>query len=318
MKEKIKKAANFLKDNDNFCFLCHKNLDGDTFGAAYALYYAVLGLNKKSIVKTFENETNEKFSFLLSVNNNIAADEDFEIKNYVAVDVADLHMLEEQFLHKEISLVIDHHESNLLDAKISCVDAKMAASCELVYLILKELNVKITKNIANCLYLGIVTDTGCFKYENTTPLTHSIAADLIAKGAQHFNINFYIFDKKTKARLKLEGLILDSLEYYFNDRVVIVFITDDMILQSKASEEDQMSVAQISSCFDEAFFAITAREQEQGFKISVRTKKEYDACLLCKCFGGGGHKKAAGCFIKGRKLKVKEQILNKIKEEFSF
>ncbi len=312
----VKRAANFLRCNDNFCFLCHKNLDGDTFGAAYALYYALEGLNKKCIVKTFKQETNEKFSFLLSIHDN--KELDFKIENYVAVDVADLHMLEDAFMHEEISLVIDHHESSSICAKISCVDSKMAASCELVYLILKELQINITKTIANCLYLGVVTDTGCFKYENTTDLTHTIAADLIKLGAEHFKINFCIFEKKTKERLTLEKMMLNSLEYYFNDRVIFVLITNDMILKSKASEEDQMGVAQISSCFDRAFFAITAKQQDQGFKISVRTKNDYNAGLFCQHFGGGGHKKAAGCFIKGEASEVKEKILNKIKEEFSF
>lgn len=313
MENKIKKVAEFIKKNNNFCFLCHKRLDGDTLGAAYSLYYACLTLNKNSVVKTYEDEVSQKFSFIYP---EIEVVEKFKIEHYVSVDVADLDLLEEGYKNKKISLCIDHHETNAIEADLKCVDEKSAATCEIIYLILKELGVKINKKIADCLYLGISTDTGCFKYQNVTSKTHKIAADLIEFGADFYNINFNVFDKKSKNRLRLEAEVIKNLEYYFDDRFVIVFITKEIMNRSRASLEDCGSVSYIAASFEDALIAITAKEEKDGFKISVRTKGCFDASLFCKRFNGGGHKKAAGCFIEGKKEEVLEKLLKASKEEF--
>lgn len=315
MENKIKKAAEFIKKNNNFCFLCHKRLDGDTLGAAYSLYYACLILNKNSVVKTYEDEVSQKFSFIYPEKDVV---EEFEIEHYVSVDVADLNLLEESYKNKKISLCIDHHETNRIEADLKCVDEKSAATCEIVYFILKELGVKINKKIADCLYLGISTDTGCFKYQNVTQKTHKIAADLIEFGADFYNINLNAFDKKSKNRLKLEAQVIKNLKYYFEDRLVVVFITKDIINSSGASLEDCGSVSYIAASFEDALVSITAKEEKNGFKISVRTKGFCNASLFCRRFNGGGHKKAAGCFIEGEKEEVLEKLLKASSEEFKF
>lgn len=315
MENEIKKAANFIRNNDNFCFLCHKRLDGDTLGAAYSLYFACDVLNKNSVVKTYEDEVSEKFSFIYPERSEI---QKFDIKHYVSVDVADLNLLEEDFKNEKISLCIDHHETNTIMADFKCVDEKSAATCEIIYLILKELGVKIDKKIANCLYLGISTDTGCFKYQNVTKRTHEIAANLIELGADFYNINFNAFDRKSKNRLRLEGEVIKNLKYYFEDRCVIVFITKDIINRVGATLEDCSSVSYIAASFEEALIAITAKEEKNGFKISVRTRDFCDASLFCKRFNGGGHKRAAGCFIEGEKEEVLEKLLKALNEEFNF
>lgn len=311
---KIKKAAEFLKNNNCFCFLCHKNLDGDTLGASYSLHYALNQLNKKSIVKTVGKEPFENFKSLLKIEQK---EEDFLIEHYVTVDVASLTLLEQNF-NQKISLSVDHHKSFNINCNLKCVDEFAAASCEIVYLILKELEVKITKQIANCLYLGISTDTGCFKFSNTTAKTHKIAAELIEKGADFSKINYYMFDRKTKERLKLEKSVLENLEYYFNDLVALVFITNEIIFSTKSLKEDLNSIAHIAYSFKDAVFSVTAKQEQEGFKISVRTKNNWDAGLFCEKFGGGGHKNAAGCFIKGNLKLVKARLLAALKEELKF
>lgn len=318
MKKAIVKAAEFLKKNDCFCFLCHRRLDGDTLGAALSLYYACIFMGKQGVIRTYQGESLEKFSFLYPNECFYEKGGDFKVKHYVSVDVADYKLLEQEFNNVEFSLSIDHHEINRLKAKIECVDKKRAATCEIVYLILKELKIKITKNIADCLYLGIVTDTGSFKYQNVSSTTHKIVARLIEKGADFHKISSVAFNRKTKKRLKLEKEVISNLEYYFDDRVVIVFITDDMIKRANATKEDCNSVSYIAASFEDAFFAITATQEEDGFKISVRSKGEYDSSLFCKKYGGGGHKKAAGCTIKGGKETVLKSMLKELKECFKF
>ena len=254
MKLEIKKAAEFLKSNDNFCFLCHKNLDGDTFGACYGLKIALKQLGKKGIVKTYKNEVVEKFFTVCDIAKQEKEDY-FNIMHYIAVDVASLNLLEETFEKKKISLCIDHHKTNKIFANLKCVIKDAAATCEIIYLILKELNLEITKIIANCLYLGIASDCGCFKYENTTATTHKIAAELIEKGADFSRINFEIFDLKTKKMLNLQGEILKNLEFYFKGAVIIVFITKSTIEKFQLSKDDSSFVAGFIACVEDVLVA---------------------------------------------------------------
>ena len=312
--EDVKKVAYLLKTNNNYCFLCHKNLDGDAFGACYALKYALEQLGKSSVVRTYNGEFVEKFAYLCSVEKYESCN--FKIENYVTVDVADLSLLEEEFSKTYIFLCIDHHKTNKVPAKFKCVDFTAAACCEIIYNILKELNVKITKHIANCLYLGIASDSGCFKFENTTAKTHIIAAELIEKGADFADINFKIFDCKTVEKLNLEKEIIENLKFYFNGAVAIVFITEQIIKKTNATKEDCSSVSNIAAGIDKVLVAITAKQEENFFKISVRSKKGFDASSFCAKFGGGGHERAAGCLIKGEKEFVLKELHKALKGEF--
>lgn len=307
-------VVEFLRDNDNYCILCHKNLDGDTLGGAYALFYGLLEIGKRSKVQVMGQEHMKKFDFLIPKE---SYELDFAIDNFITVDVADLLLLDENFRDKTFSLCIDHHDLNKIPARLRFIDSYRAATCELIYLILKELGVNLNKNILNCLYTGICTDTGCFKFSNVTPLTHKIAAELIEKGADFSNINFYMFDNKTKARLQLEKEIISNLEYYFNGRCVLVFVTQHIIDSVNATKEDCLDIAYIPACLQGVFVAITAKqEQECCYKISVRARNGYNANAFCRRFGGGGHNAAAGCTIYGSLVLVREKLICALREEF--
>ena len=127
-----------------------------------------------------------------------------------------------------------------------------------------------------------------------------------------------MFHRKTKQRLELEKNVLEHLEYYFNDLVVLVFIITEIIEKTKVLKEDLNSIAYLAYSFKDAVFSITAKQEQNGFKISVRTKENYDAGLFCAKFSGGGHKKAAGCFVKGDLKTVKTKLLDALKEELEF
>ncbi len=312
----VERVVKFLRDNDNYCILCHKNLDGDTLGGAYALFYALLEIGKKSKVQVMGKEHMEKFDFLYPKS---GCELSFDVENFITVDVADLMLLDENFRDKAFSLCIDHHDSNKIPARLKFVDHERAAACELIYLILKELGVNLNKNILNCLYTGICTDTGCFKFSNVTPLTHKIAAELIEKGADFSSINFYMFDNKTRARLQLEKEIISNLEYYFNGRCALVFVTQQIINNVNATKEDCADIAYIPACVHGVCVAITAKqEQEYCYKISVRARNGYSANIFCRRFGGGGHEAAAGCMVNGNIGLVREKLICALKEEFLF
>lgn len=145
------------------------------------------------------------------------------------------------------------------------------------------MNVEITKEIANCLYTGVSTDTGCFMYTNTSAKTHMIAAKLIECGADFAVINRAMFETKTKQKLALERMVYDTLDYYYDGKLAIIYTT--LAMQDKLNlGDDQMEgLASIPRQIDGVKMGITIREkQDNVFKISVRTNGDTDACEFCK------------------------------------
>lgn len=301
-------AAKELLVNDNIMLITHISPDGDTLGSAFALYYSLIKMGKRVKIRC-SDDLPVRFSYLYRE----YVDNDFEAEYIVAVDVAALQLLGEKMARcgDRVSLCIDHHPSNEMYAKMTFLNHHVAANCELVYEILTILNVEITPLIANCLYTGIATDSGCFKYSNTTAKTHSIASKLIECGAEHAEINRFLFDTKSKSRMAIEQRVLNAVEYYFHDKVAVVTITKEMIEKSNADESELDGVSSIPRMIEGVEIGITIREKQEGsYKVSVRTSEGYDASVICARFGGGGHKRAAGCLINADEQATKAQIID--------
>ena len=308
-------AAKFLKEHDNFCILTHASPDGDTLGSGHALMAALrlLGKNAKLLCP---DEIPRKFDFIKS-----DRDGDFTVQTVVAVDVADdklLGGLREEFDQK-IDLCIDHHGSNTQFAKNLYMESDSAAACECVYKVVKALGVEITPYIANCLYLGMSTDTGCFKFSNTTPRTLRFAAELMEQGAEYYEINRIMFETKSRERIAMERLVLQNIEFHFDSKCAVLTVTEDMINSTGCDRADLDGITAISRQVEGVVIGITVKEQpNKSFKVSLRTHEPYDASEICKAFGGGGHKRAAGCSFDCSAEKIKEMLLAKVKEVLGY
>lgn len=304
-------TAEFLKENDNFYILTHSNPDGDTIGSGYALNAVLKAMGKRTVILCGDPIPPKLKVF------ECIEEPNFEPKTIVAVDIADerlLGNLKAQFQGK-IDLCIDHHGSNNGYAKRLFLEADSASCCECVFEVVKQLEVSITPDIASALYLGMATDTGCFKYSSTTPRTHKFAAELMELGANFYEINRSFFETKSKARLKLERDVLEALEFFKNGRAAAVTITRAMIEESGCEQTDLDSVSSLPREIDGVMIGVAIKEQPSGaFRVSVRTLEPYDASEICKAFGGGGHKRAAGCEFKCELAGVKAALFSKISE----
>lgn len=307
----LNKVADFLLARDNFEILTHAYPDGDTLGSGYALCLALqrLGKNARVIVTNLPKD----FVFLTEG----VKDQSFEAETIVSVDVASEKLLgsnREKYQGK-IDLCIDHHKINLVNVDLKYVDHTAAANCEILYSLFKLMDIEITKEIANCLYTGISTDTGCFKYSNTTSDTLRIAADLLDTGIDAAGINKVMFDTKTKLKLRLEQEIYGNIEYYSEDRCAIIAVTLEMQKRLGVGDDELEGLASIPRQIEGVLIGITMREKEPGvFKVSVRTDKRVDAAKFCADFGGGGHHEAAGCSVKGSLEEAKAQLKRAVDE----
>ena len=175
---------------------------------------------------------------------------------------------------------------------------------------------EITPQIASCLFTGVATDTGCFRFSNTTVRTFEIAAKLAASGADTYNIIQVFFETKTKTYAALERLALDSLRMYCSDKCAVICVTQDMYKKSGSDESEVDRLSNLPRQIEGVLVGVTMRELKDGnFKASVRTHGDIDASAICKRLGGGGHMGAAGCTLGGTKQQAVNALLKEIQAE---
>ncbi len=287
-------VASFLKNHDNFTVITHAHPDGDTLGSGFGLCLALRAMGKKANVIN-EEELPRKFLFL------DIPREEFTEQTVISVDVADTSLMGkgvEAEYGKRVELCIDHHGSNRNFAKLSYVDASAAATAEIIVELVELLEIEMTKDIADRLYTGISTDTGCFRYANVTPKTHLLAAQLMGYGANAAKVNTLMFETKTRTYAALERLALDGMEFFFEGKCAMVTITREMFAQSGSDENECDGIAALSRQIEGVTVGITLRERHDGtFKASIRTHDPVDASAICATLGGGGHRNAAGCSL---------------------
>ncbi len=288
-------VAEFLKTRDDILILTHKSPDGDAAGSAAALAIVLRATGKNAYV--FRNpEFNKK---LTGIAKPYFAPEDFEPKCIVAVDCADKKLLskESDMYAENVDLVIDHHVTHKSYSRRACVVSDAAACGEIIYDLAEELGIKLTKKLANALYVAIATDTGRFLHANTTPETHRKAAELLAHGADFEGINRKFFIEKTPERIALEAEVLGGMKLAFGGKVGIIKLTNEAIARIGATEDDLDGISALARVARGVSLGIYIHERDGKAKVSMRSDENADCALLCEHFGGGGHERAAGCTL---------------------
>ena len=297
MNDSLRRAVEFLLSHDNYDILTHAYPDGDTLGSGYALCRVLRGLGKKArVIKT---NLPKDFVFLAEG----LEEQSFETQTVVSVDVADEKLLgsnKEKYLGR-IELCIDHHEISRVEAPVKCVDACASSNCEILFELFSEMGIRLDVDTAAALYTGISTDTGCFKYSNTTSKTLRIAAELLDLGVDSPAINKVMFDTKSKKKIMLEREAYGSLVYCAGGRCAIIAVTLETKRRLDVNDDELEGLASIPRQIEGVEIGITIREKEPDvFKISVRANERLvNAAQFCARFGGGGHAAASGCMIKG-------------------
>ena len=306
----VQQAAEYLINADNILLLSHKNPDGDTVGSAGGLMHALKKLGKTCAVAC-NDEIPQKYDFL---NLDIFKGQ-FIPDCIVAVDVADTKLLGDKMAEyaDSIDLCIDHHPSNTGYAKMVCCDGALPAAAQLVLQVVQAMGVELDESIANCLYTGLMTDTGCFKYSATTAQTHIAAAELLKAGAWHDFIANRFFMSKSRRTIALEKHALNTLEYYFDDRCAVIELSSEILRETGAQQGDFEGISAMPRTIEGVDVGITIRQvSESLFKVSVRTNENANASEIAAGLGGGGHTKAAGCEVMGSMESVKNAILREV------
>ncbi len=292
-------AAEILLSMNNILIIAHENPDGDAVGSACALCKALRSIGKNAAVSLESFSKNDEY-----LTDGLLASEDFTYDHIVAVDTADNRILgvAKTSLKKdcEVELCIDHHISNIFYANSTCLDESAAAAGEVIYDILREMNIEITKDIAECIYLAVATDTGCFRYSNTTAKTFRTAADMADAGADVARINKIQFETKSKEYAAIEKMAISSMQTHFGGKCAVLAITNEMYTESNVSDSETQPLASLPRQIEGVYAGITIKEKKKGMcRISVRTNAPVNASKIASYLGGGGHSMAAGCSFEG-------------------
>ena len=286
-------TAAFLAANDGFAILTHRRPDGDTLGSAALLCRGLRQLGKAAYI--LENpEITPKYA-PLHQGLTMPCVQDGDV--LVAVDTASKGMLPEAFAHlaDTIALRIDHHGTAESFTDWELVEPEAAACGEIVYGVLQALGVTLDEPMADVLYTAVSTDTGCFRYANTTANTLRVAADCAAVSKNLFGMNQMYFDTNSLGRLRLQGWMVENAIFLQGGKAVICALPKSVEEALGLSEDDMENISGFPRSIEGVKVAATIREDAPGkVKISVRAVPGCDAAAICAQFGGGGHKGAAG------------------------
>ena len=292
-----KEAAALIGGWDDILVICHENPDGDALGSMSGLVRGLRSLGKRAGWYC-ASPLPEKFAYLFQGLEEI----DFAPEHIVTVDVADSKLLGDAWdkFGDRIDLAIDHHGTHMPFAKERWVEPGSAAAAEMVWLLLKELGAEPDEAAAGCLYTGMATDTGCFRYRNVTPRTLRAAADALEAGAPAGDINQTNFETRTRASIEAEKLITDTLEFHCGGRLAIIQLPQSVYESTGASENELDGVESLPRQIEGVLIGVTVKERPEGrIKISLRSNPPVNAADICGRFGGGGHPGAAGCSFEG-------------------
>ena len=289
----IAETAEFLLAHDHYCILSHARPDGDTIGTSAALCLGLRQLGKTAHVLVNE-EVTPRLSWL---HEGLSKEAPQEGDLIVSTDVASPGLLPANAkpLIGSITLRIDHHHSSTSFTELELVDPGSASCAELLWDVLKEMGVKPDQKIMEAVYVGTSTDTGCFRYANTTGHTFRTAAECADAGARIFNLNQDLFETNSLGRLKMQAWIVEHIKMLHCGSMAVCAIPRAVEQELGVGEDDMDNISSFPRTVAGVCMAATLRETKDGrVKLSVRAVPGYDATRIAARFGGGGHKGAAG------------------------
>ena len=288
-------VADYLEAHDHYCILSHCRPDGDTIGCSAALCRGLRAMGKTAHV-LFNDEVTERFAWL---HEGLTKPQAQEGDTIVSVDVATPTLLPRAFqcLLGKIQLRIDHHASAKSFTDLELVDPQSASCAEIIWDILKLMGLSPDAKIAEAVYVGLSTDTGCFRYANTNDHTFCTAGECYAAGANIYELNQTLFETNSLGRLKMQAWIVEHIRMLRCGSMALCAIPHAVEQELGVNEDDMDNISNFPRTVAGVCIAATLRETSDAVKVSIRAIPGYDATKIAVKLGGGGHKGAAGARV---------------------
>lgn len=313
MKQELEQIKSRLKDAKTALVTAHIDPDGDAIGSMLSLGMA---LEQQGIKVTLycQDSLPKVYRFLPGterLKRELPKSQRFDL--CFVLDSSDLARAGQKLDLRQVApfiINIDHHPDNTKFGDLNYVQS-VSSAAELVYNLVVGLDCRIDRKMAECLYAAIITDTGNFRYENTSVKTFLIAAELLKTGVSPHDVSTRIYDTKSIPSIKLSGLILAGMQFTPDGKLAWGVVTEKMLAETKAKPEDLTGVVDRIRATEGVEVAILFREEQGKTKINFRSKEKVNVSEIARRFGGGGHVKASGAVIEG----PPEEIVAKVVAE---
>ena len=317
--DKIDRILDLIKANQSFLVVSHENPDCDALGSTIAMALVLRELGKDVIMYNadgvpeylrFLPECSGIADFLGGVTD--------EVDVVMLLDCADVSRPGKEFenfiLKKDFTFaIVDHHATNDTGSEYCLVDENASSTGVILYRMIKRLGIPISPDVAECLFSTIVGDTGSFRYSNTCSETFTIAADLVDRGADPEKISRFIYDNEPLKKVMLRTLAMNTLEV--TGEIAFLHVSSEMFRQTGTEKEHAEGLVSMARSIEGVEVAVFLRqESDLGWKVSLRSKEYVDVAQIARRYGGGGHRKAAGCVISAPLATIKRRLRSSIQE----
>lgn len=317
-----RKVIACLKKHKSFLITSHVNLEGDALGSELAFYNLVKKLNKRAVIVN-QDKLPYGYDFLPKKNiiKKFAKDiQRVEFDCFVVLDCSDLSRTGQVYkinLQQKPILNIDHHISNQMFGDVNWLDPNSSSCCETIYKLYKKLRIPIDKETAIFLYVGILTDTGSFRYANTTGFTHKMAADLLRHNLDVKEIYKKIYENIPFLDMKLLSRVLPRIKQEAGGRIIWFEINRSMLRDKKLSFDLSEHILSFGRAVKDAEVVVLFKENlgvKDQVRMNFRSQGRVDVNKIARFFGGGGHKTASGATMHGKLDTVRKKVLARIRK----
>lgn len=319
LKELSSELKKLIYESENIAVASHLNPDGDNLGSVTAMVGMLKKLGKNAVY-VLDDTIPNSFKFLPHLSYAKSPDNINNVFDlFIALDSSDENRMGDNikkiFKASKKTVNIDHHFSNTKFADLNIVDDKSPATCEVLARIFESLDLKLNKEIATSLFTGLSTDTGSFKYSSVNSNTFLIASNLFKYDIDINEVTVNVYQSRSRQKTDLLIRAMNSIEYFDNDKIAVVFVTKDDMEKSKAEKADADGIVEFVRDIDTVELSVLLKEKDDCIRLSLRSKSYIDCTKVASKFNGGGHVRASGGTINHTDLnKAKEDVV-KVAEE---
>lgn len=313
------KMVDLIRASNRILVTMHCRPDGDAAGSAIAMGHILRALGKSVTVFNVD-DIPSTFMFLRGAEDVVHELEDYDYDLLLVLDCGDPVLLGKKFPMDKLTCpkaFIDHHSVPWPDCVVNLHDSKASAAGEIIFHLMNALGVTLTKDIASALYTSIITDTGSYRYSSTSPDAMRVSSCLLAEGIDVWDICSNVYENNPVEKVRLLGLVLQSLWLSEDGRIACLHATRDMLKAchcTGAMTDGFINYARSIHGVEVSMFL--TQLEDTHYRLSFRSRGNLDVSKIAARFGGGGHKNAAACTIDGTIPEIRERVESIVNEEF--
>lgn len=305
----LSQVVELIEAKRTFAITSHFRPDGDSLGSSLGLCWLLRALDKdvEVIMRDPVPHAYQQLPGADEVRVTPAVDNSYDA--VFVIECSDITRPGLRDLDKQLVVNIDHHSTTALFGKINWIDSTASAVGEMIYNLCKATGVRVTKEIAECVYTALITDTGSFHFSNTTERTFKVASELMRSGVKPAKTAEAVFSSYPWSRIQLMGAVLSTARRDATGRVALLRHSLEMQRTANASDEDADGFVNYPLTVEEVEAVAMLKESAPGvYRTSLRSKGDVNVAKVAEIFGGGGHRNAAGCTLSGSWEECEEKI----------